>query len=82
MVTLDLRGEVCPYTFVKTKLALEELARGAELRVLIDHAPAAQSVPRACREAGHDVLAIERLAPNPDGEEIWEIRVRKGRKTG
>ena len=29
---LDLRGEVCPYTFVRTKLALEELPPGAELR--------------------------------------------------
>jgi tRNA 2-thiouridine synthesizing protein A len=25
---LDLRGEVCPYTFVKTKLRLEDLDRG------------------------------------------------------
>jgi len=25
---LDLKGEVCPYTFVKSKLALEEMESG------------------------------------------------------
>ena len=30
---IDLRGEVCPYTFVKSKLALEEMEVGDVLRV-------------------------------------------------
>ncbi|MCX9015083.1 MAG: sulfurtransferase TusA family protein, partial [Candidatus Methanoperedens sp.] len=30
MAELDLKGEVCPYTFVKTKLKLEELDSGEE----------------------------------------------------
>ena len=33
---LDLRGEVCPYTFVKTKLALEMMHPGEVLKVAVD----------------------------------------------
>lgn len=56
---LDLRGEVCPYTFVRTKLALEELPPGAELVIWLDHGPAFRNVPRALREDGHEVLSCE-----------------------
>jgi tRNA 2-thiouridine synthesizing protein A len=73
VVTLDLSGEICPYTFVKTKLALEALAPGAELRIVVDHAPASRNVPRACREDGHDVVQVSETRPGQ-----WEILVRKG----
>lgn len=56
---LDLAGEVCPYTFVRTKLRLEELPLGAELHVLVDHAPAVDSVPRSLRAEGHEVRSVE-----------------------
>lgn len=59
---LDLRGEVCPYTFVRTKLALEELFPGDELVLILDHRPAFTNVPQALVEDGHLVLAIERRA--------------------
>jgi tRNA 2-thiouridine synthesizing protein A len=73
VVTLDLHGEICPYTFVKTKLALEQLAAGAELRIVVDHAPASRNVPRACKDDGHEVCSVRETAA---GE--WEIIVRKG----
>lgn len=69
---LDLTGEVCPYTFVRTKLALEELAIDDELDLLFDHRPAQASVPRALREEGHEVLRVELL----DGDR-FRIVVRK-----
>jgi tRNA 2-thiouridine synthesizing protein A len=75
VVTLDLCGEVCPYTFVRTKLALETLAEGAVLTVVVDHAPAADNVPRACREAGHDVLSVQ---VRGDGRHEIQIRKRAG----
>jgi tRNA 2-thiouridine synthesizing protein A len=56
--TLDLTGEVCPYTFVRTKLRLEELPLGAELHILVDHAPAADNVPRSLRAEGQEVVSI------------------------
>ena len=37
---LNIKGEVCPYTFVKTKLTLEKMDPGQILRVVVDHLPA------------------------------------------
>lgn len=70
--TLDIRGEVCPYTYVKTRLALEEMQAGQVLRVLVDYEPATRSVPRSVRLYGDRVLGVEALSV---GE--WEILVRK-----
>lgn len=58
---LDLSGEVCPFTFVRTKLALEELPLGARLRVVVDHPPAAINVPRSATAWGQRVLGVTAL---------------------
>ena len=55
---LDLSGEVCPYTFVRTRLALEALPLGARLRVRVDHEPARRNVPRSAAEWGQEVVAV------------------------
>ena len=70
--TLDIRGEVCPTTYVKTRLALEEMQAGQVLRVLVDYEPATRSVPRSIRHYGDRVLGVGALSP---GE--CEILVRK-----
>jgi len=51
---IDLKGEVCPYTFVKSKLAMEELRLGEVLEVIGDHEPAVEQRPLG------DVLLLER----------------------
>ncbi len=70
--TLDIRGEVCPYTYVKTRLALEEMEAGQMLRVRIDYEPATRSVPRSVKIQGDEVIRVEATHP---GE--WEILIRK-----
>ncbi len=60
-VTLDIKGEVCPYTFVHSKLALEELAPGQVLEVITDHKPATLNVPRSVEGEGHKVLEITQI---------------------
>jgi tRNA 2-thiouridine synthesizing protein A len=71
MEELDLRGEVCPFTFVRVKLRLEELPAGARLRVLLDHEPASRNVPRSLREWGQKVLAVGGERP------LWIVEVEK-----
>jgi len=71
---LDIRGEVCPFTFVKSKLALETMKEGEVLRVIIDYEPSAENVPKSMREEGQEVLAVNRL-----GDRLWEILVKKRR---
>jgi tRNA 2-thiouridine synthesizing protein A len=53
--TLDLTGVECPMNWVRTKLALERLARGDELSVRLDPGEPLESVPASAREDGHEV---------------------------
>ena len=69
---LDIRGEVCPYTFVKTKLALEEMQPGQVLRVVVDYEPATRNVPRSVSLQGDEVLRVESC-----GVSQWAIVVCK-----
>ncbi len=57
--TVDITREVCPMTYVRTKLALESLAAGAVLEVLLRGEEPLKNVPRSAREEGHEVLALE-----------------------
>jgi TusA-related sulfurtransferase len=58
---IDLKGEVCPYTFVKSKLALEDMEVGEVLEVVVDHEPAAENVPKSMKNEGQTVLAVEKI---------------------
>lgn len=69
---INLRGEVCPYTFVKSKLALEQMQSGQVLKVIIDHEPAVKNVPQSMKNEGNEVLGVDSLAENE-----WAIIVRK-----
>lgn len=69
---LNLHGEVCPYTFVKSKLALEIMQSGQVLRVIVDNDESAANVPRSMQNEGHNVLGVTKLNDND-----WQIVVRK-----
>jgi len=69
---INLKGEVCPYTFVKSKLALEEMDEGQVLRVIVDHLPAVDNVPRSMKNEGQEVLEV-----GPISGTDWQIVIRK-----
>ncbi len=71
---LDIRGEVCPFTFVKSKLVLEQMELGQVLRVVLDYPPSVENVPKSMREEGQEVLAVNKLDNN-----TWEILIRKAK---
>jgi len=54
---IDIRGEISPYTFVKSKLKIEAISAGETLRVLTDHEPATKNVPRSMENEGHEILS-------------------------
>ena len=68
---LDLRGVICPYNFVKTKLKLETMAAGQILAVLLDEGDPIRNVPRSVSDDGHIVLSQEPLA------QFYRVRIRK-----
>jgi TusA-related sulfurtransferase len=73
--TLDLKGQVCPYTFVRSKLAIEKMNLGEVLEVVFDHKPASENVPRSMENEGQKVLKIEQT-----GEKEWRVFIRKDRE--
>lgn len=60
-IELDLRGVICPYNFVKTKLKLETMDQGQILAVLLDDGDPIKNVPRSVENEGHTVLAQDRV---------------------
>lgn len=69
---IDLRGDVCPLTFAKTKIALEEMELGEVLRVILDYEPATRNVPRSTAMYGDEVLQVASLGPA-----LWEVLIQK-----
>ena len=45
-VELDLRGVICPYNFVKTKLKLDTMSAGEILAVILDDGEPIRNVNR------------------------------------
>jgi len=70
--TVDITDVVCPVTFVKTKVALEELEDGQILQVHLNDGEPVQNVPRSVKDEGHQVL---KLKDNEDG--TYELYIRK-----
>lgn len=71
---LDLKGEVCPFTFVKSKLMIERMKTGEVLRVILDYRPSVDNVPKSFQMEGQEVLAVNQIEDN-----LWEVLVRKVR---
>ena len=59
---LDLRGVICPYNFVKTKLKLETMQGGQVLAVILDGGDPIANVPRSVSNEGHTVLSQQSLS--------------------
>jgi tRNA 2-thiouridine synthesizing protein A len=73
--TIDIKGQVCPYTFVRSKLAIEKMNLGEVLEIVTDHKPASENVPRSMENEGQKVLKVQQT-----GEKEWHIVVRKDRE--
>ena len=53
---IDVTGEICPMTFVRTRLALDRLLPGQVLGVTTSGGEPARNVPATARAQGHAVL--------------------------
>lgn len=73
--TIDIRGQVCPYTFVRSKLAIEKMNVGEVLEIILDHKAAVENVPRSMENEGQKVLVVEQTS-----EKEWRIVVRKDKE--
>ena len=69
---VDIPDVVCPVTFVKAKVALEELDEGDILSVHMNDGEPVQNVPRSIKEEGHQILKLE-----DNGDGTYDLIVRK-----
>jgi TusA-related sulfurtransferase len=70
---LDITGEICPMTFVRTRLALDAMLSGQVLLVLLAGEEPRRNVPLTAAEQGHTVLSEE---IGEDG--VTRLLIRKG----
>lgn len=71
--SIDITDVVCPMTFVKVKVALEEIEVGQLLQIRMNDGEPIQNVPRSLKSEGHKVVAVDL---NEDG--TYQIIVEKG----
>jgi tRNA 2-thiouridine synthesizing protein A len=69
---INIKGLVCPYTFVKAKLAIESMEVGQILEILLDHAEASRSIPKSMEDHGQKVLKVEKI-----NDTDWLLQIRK-----
>jgi tRNA 2-thiouridine synthesizing protein A len=70
---IDITSETCPMTFVRTRLALDQMETGQLLLVRLKGADPLANVPRAAADQGHDPLELTEQA---DG--TWLLVIQKG----
>ena len=70
--TIDIKGLVCPYTFVKAKLAIEGMEVGKVLEIVLDYEEASRSIPKSMEDHGHTVLKIDKVSDTD-----WVLVIRK-----
>lgn len=72
---IDIKGQMCPMTFVYTKLALEELNKDDILEVELDFPPAIKNVPENCkRQSLAELIEVREIDRNA---EIYELILKK-----
>lgn len=69
---LDITDKVCPLTFVKAKVTLEELEAGEVLAIRMNSGEPVQNVPRSLKEEGHQILNLE-----DNGDGTYTLYVQK-----
>ncbi|HBV00131.1 sulfurtransferase TusA family protein [Thalassospira lucentensis] len=72
---IDITKDVCPMTFVRTRLKLETMAAGQVLEVTLRTGEPLKNVPRSVKEMGDDVIDLVEIADMPG---TYRLTIRKG----
>jgi TusA-related sulfurtransferase len=69
---IDITGDVCPMTYVRTRLALDRLRSGQVLAVTLRGEEPLRNVPLSATRQGHTVLSQE-----PMGQDTTRLLIRR-----
>jgi len=72
---LDIRGKVCPLTYVYTKLNLESMSTGEILEVTLDFPAAVKSIPKSAMEQKlGEIIKVEEISGLKN---TWILLIRR-----
>jgi len=76
---LDITAEVCPMTFVKTRLLIEKMGAGETAEIHLVGEEPIENVPASVLELGHLVLSLEPVENKVDAgpNSIHCLKIRK-----
>ncbi|MEG3617047.1 sulfurtransferase TusA family protein [Magnetovibrio sp. PR-2] len=74
---LDITGDVCPMTFVRTKLLIEKMKSGETAEVRLKSKEPLENVPRSVREIGHEVVSLEPESADETDEGVHLLVIKK-----
>ncbi len=69
---INIKGLVCPHTFVRAKLAVESMEVGQVLEILLDYEQASQAIPKSMEDHGQKVLSVSKI-----NDSDWVLLIRK-----
>lgn len=69
---IDITKDICPMTFVKTKLKLETMQSGEVLEVTLSHGEPLKNVPRSVKEEGHTILDLNQV-----GDDLYKLTIER-----
>ncbi len=75
-LTINTKGVPCPIPSMRVRLRIRKVPMGGFLKVLTDTPHALNSIPRFCRNFGHEITSV---TEQKDGTVIYIIK-RKGKK--
>ena len=55
---INITKDICPMTFVKTKLKLESMNSGEILEVTLREGEPLKNVPKSVNEEGHNIISL------------------------
>ena len=74
---IDITEQVCPLTFVKTKLLIESIAVGEIAEVRLKGSEPLKNVPKSVEEHGHIVLALIPERTEDIENDVYRLIIQK-----
>jgi TusA-related sulfurtransferase len=72
---IDITNEVCPMTFVRTKLLIERMTPGQTAEIRLQGAEPLGNVPRSIVECGHRILSMAPENPAAGPHSVHRLRL-------
>ncbi len=74
---IDITKEICPLTFVKTKLLIEKMQPGQVAQVRLRGTEPLKNLPRSITDLGHTILSLEPEAAEASTSDIHTLIIKK-----